>query len=126
MEADKIWGLLLTDDLIFSSRITGTAQGLGLKIIAVKSVGEIFNQADVKIPTCVILDLGFPGLQLSDLIRSLKDKVLPMPRLVAYGSHVDAAGLKAARDAGCDIVLPRSRFVEELPLSLPEWLMPPS
>ena len=30
------------------------------------------------------------------------------PRIVAYGSHVDAATLKRAREAGCDRVLPRS------------------
>jgi hypothetical protein len=41
---------------------------------------------------------------------------------MAYGAHVDAAGLWAARQAGCDIVLPRSAFVEELPFRLPEWL----
>jgi len=45
-----------------------------------------------------------------------------VPRVVAYGSHVDAAGLKAARDAGCDVVLPRSAFVEQLPVKLREWM----
>ena len=45
-----------------------------------------------------------------------------MPRMVAYGSHVDAAVLRAAREAGCDPVLPRSKFVEELPRALPEWM----
>ena len=33
-----------------------------------------------------------------------------------------AAGLRAAREAGCDLVLPRSKFVEELPRALPGWL----
>ena len=40
----------------------------------------------------------------------------------AYGSHVDTAGLKAARVAGCDLVLPRSAFAEQLPSRLPAWL----
>jgi len=35
---------------------------------------------------------------------------------------VDATGLKTARDAGCDVVLPRSAFVEQLPHKLPEWM----
>ena len=43
-------------------------------------------------------------------------------RVVGYGSHVDAATLHAARVAGCDPVLPRSKFVEELPGALPGWL----
>jgi hypothetical protein len=44
-----------------------------------------------------------------------------MPRVVAYGSHVDTATLKAARASGCDPVLPRSKFVEDLPRELPRW-----
>jgi hypothetical protein len=44
--------------------------------------------------------------------------------VVAYGSHVDTATLRAAREAGCDVVLPRSKFVEELPTALPTWLAP--
>jgi hypothetical protein len=41
---------------------------------------------------------------------------------MAYGSHVDTATLRAARAAGCDPVLPRSKFVEDLPICLPAWL----
>jgi hypothetical protein len=48
------------------------------------------------------------------------------PRVVAYGSHVDTATLRAAREAGCDPVLPRSKFVEELPSALPHWFTPRS
>jgi len=124
MESDTAFGLLLTDDMIFSSRITGTAQALGLKMIAVKSVDDLTVQARKCNPTCVILDLSHPGLAMDDLIRALKDACSPMPRLVAYGSHVDAATLRAAREAGCDVVLPRSQFVEQLPSQLSQWLKP--
>jgi hypothetical protein len=44
-----------------------------------------------------------------------------MPRIVAYGSHVDTAGLRKAREAGCDLVWPRSKFVAELPGALQAW-----
>ena len=30
--------------------------------------------------------------------------------------------VKAAREAGCDLVLPRSKFVEELATALPKWM----
>ena len=49
-----------------------------------------------------------------------------MPRVVAYGSHVEAETLRAARTASCDRVLPRSRFVEELNGAIGEWLTPPT
>ena len=73
---------------------------------------------------CVILDLAFPGLELPDLTQRLGELEAP-PRVVAYGSHVDAASLNAARAAGCQPTLPRSKFVEDLPRDLPHWLAGP-
>ncbi len=70
----------------------------------------------------MLIDLGFPNLDLPDLLRRLVETCPARPRVVAYGSHVDAAGLRAAREAGCDLVLPRSKFVEDLPKELPSWL----
>jgi len=119
-------GLLLSDDLIFTSRITGTARALGLAVKAAQTVEALEALARQRAPTGVLVDLGNPGLEVPDLIARLKGACPVMPRVVAYGSHVDAAGLRAARAAGCDIVLPRSAFVEQLPASLPEWLASPS
>jgi len=121
-EKKPLLGLLLSDDLIFTSRITGTARALGLTVKTGRSVGELETLARQQTPTGVLVDLGNPGLDVPDLIARLRAACLVMPRVVAYGSHVDAAGLRAARAAGCDIVLPRSAFVEQLPKSLPEWL----
>jgi CheY-like chemotaxis protein len=115
-------GLLLSDDLIFTSRITGTARAQGLTVRAARSVEELGALARQQAPTGVLVDLGNPGLDVPDLIARLKASCPVMPRVVAYGSHVDAAGLRAARAAGCDIVLPRSAFVEQLPIALAEWL----
>ena len=115
-------GLLLSDDLIFTSRITATARALGLTIKAARSVEALEALARQQAPSGVLVDLGNPGLDVPDLIARLRAVCPVMPRLVAYGSHVDAAGLRAARAAGCDIVLPRSAFVEQLPAALPEWL----
>jgi DNA-binding NarL/FixJ family response regulator len=124
MESHAAVGLLLSDDMIFSSRITGTAQALGLKVIVVKSAKDLTAQARESAPTCIIIDLSHPGLQIDEVIRALHDADSPLPRLVAYGSHVDAATLRAARNAGCDLVFPRSQFVEELPRQLSQWLAP--
>src|SRR5262245_31091604 len=114
-------GLLLSDDLIFTSRIAGTSRDLGLVLKAARSSASLLDLARRTPPCCVLVDLANPGLVLADLLRDLRDIRPAQPRLVAYGSHVDAAGLHAARLAGCDVVLPRSRFVEELPRSLPGW-----
>jgi CheY-like chemotaxis protein len=115
--------ILLSDDLMFISRITGVGRDLGLSIVSARSATALLDSARRQPPTCVIVDLANGGLDLSALIDGLRD--LPhRPRIVAYGSHVDAASLQAARAAGCDVVLPRSKFVEELPTALPQWLVP--
>lgn len=114
-------GLLLSDDLIFASRISGTASALGLTVQTARTAEALLALARRQAPGCVILDLANPGLALPDLLRGLRAACSPPPRVVAYGAHVDAAGLRAAREAGCDLVLPRSKFVEELPRQLPAW-----
>jgi CheY-like chemotaxis protein len=115
-------GLLLSDDLIFTSRITGVAMAYGLHLKAARSAEVLLDMAARHQPGCVIVDLANSGLVLTDLIRGLG---VPLPRVVAYGSHVDTESLRAARAAGCDPVLPRSKFIEELPTALPDWFARP-
>jgi len=111
--------LLLCDDLMFSSRITGTARAVGLAVAVVRSPEQLLAALSRQPPRCVLLDLA---LASPSLITPLKHEYTPAPLVVAYGSHVDAAALRAARDAGCDVVLPRSKFVEKLSEALPYWL----
>ena len=115
-------GLLLSDDLIFTSRVTGTAHDLGLTVKAARNLDALEVLARQEAPRLVLADLSNPGLSVEELIGRLREACPAMPRIVAYGPHVDMAGLKAARQAGCDMVLPRSAFVEQLPQKLPEWL----
>jgi hypothetical protein len=68
----------------------------------------------------VIVDLDNPGLDLEVLMTALRE-IAPAPRVVAYGPHVNAELLRAARLAGCDLVLPRSKFVEQLETDLSNW-----
>jgi len=113
-------GLLLSDDLIFTSRVAGTARELGLLVKVARSADALEALARQQPPRCVLVDLANPGLAIADLVRKLHD-AWPAARVVAYGPHVDAAELRAAREAGCDPVLPRSAFVEQLPEQLPYW-----
>ncbi len=115
-------GILLCDDLIFSSRITATARSQNLTVKTVRDPSRIPDLVNEEGATGALLDLAFPGLNLVKLISELKAKCNSMPRIVGYGSHVDVEGLKAAREAGCDLVLPRSAFVEKLETDLKDWL----
>lgn len=118
----SVQGLLLSDDLIFISRVTGTARVLGLTVQSARTSSALLELARETPPGGVIIDLHNPGLDLSALLRDLIHICPTRPRVIAYGSHVEAATLHAARQAGCDLVLPRSKFVEELPGSLAAWV----
>ena len=91
-------GLLLSDDLLFISRITGTARSLGLELKPARAAAELLSQARSQTPACVLVDLQNPGLDIAAAVRNLKGT--GNPYIVGYGSHVDTATLKAARAAG--------------------------
>jgi CheY-like chemotaxis protein len=117
-------GLLLSDDMIFTSRITGVGRDLGFAIKSAGSVKQLLTLTQQSQPRCLIIDLQNPGLDIAEFVRSVRiagAPGAPGPYLVGYGSHVDAATLKKAREAGFDVVLPRSKFVEDLPTALPGW-----
>ena len=119
----EITGLMLCDDLIFTSRVVGTAKAAGITLRSLKSAADLLVLARQTLPRCVIIDLNTPGLAIDELVREFST-LQPRPFIVGYGSHVDTATLKKARDAGCDIVWPRSKFVEELATALPLWFKP--
>lgn len=118
-------GLLLSDDLIFSSRIQATARAQGLTLISCRSLPVLLEKVKVEKPTCIILDLQFPELRLQDFVDALQLSSNPRITIVAYGSHVATESLKAARQAGCHVVLPRSQFVEKLESDIKQWLQYP-
>ena len=117
-------GLFVCDDLIFVSRVTTTARAKGLTVTPVRSAEQAVRAARESPPACVIVDLHTAGADLPGLLAGLRGACPAMPRVVAYGSHVNKDLLQAARDAGCDVVLPRSKFVKELEGELAEWLTP--
>jgi ActR/RegA family two-component response regulator len=111
-------GYALSDDLMFVSRMTGTARDLGLAMKTARTPAALLALADKEAPACVLIDLNLAGLDIVPFAAALK---IRGSYLVGYGSHVDAATLSAARAAGVDHVVPRSRFVEELPRNLAAW-----
>ena len=107
--------LLISADLFFGSKVTGTAAAIGLKAELAGSVTQGLEKLAGGGYRCVILDLAMPGLSPGDVVdavRSLDEE--ERPRVIAFGSHVHTALLAAARAAGCDEVMPRSRFSAEL------------
>lgn len=111
MSPTKI-GLLISPDLFFTSKVTGTAQALGLRVEAVDDIAS----AAVRLPAgdiaCVLLDLGIPRVSVADLFAAMP-AAARVP-IIAFGSHVNVELLEAARSAGAE-VMPRSQFASTLP-----------
>jgi len=107
--------LLVTGDLIFSTKVTGTGRALGIDVEVTANPADAVRRIGQGDYGCVILDLSMPQLIPAEVIAAIREGDGQRPKVIAFGSHVDTALLEAARAAGCDDIMPRSRFAAELP-----------
>jgi PleD family two-component response regulator len=110
--------LAAVTDLFFSVKLTDAAKRAGLSLEFVKEPKELLEKAvsDQK-PSLIIFDLNFEALQPLKLIGKLKGKAETKGiSLIGYLSHVQAELKQQAQQAGCDMVLARSAFSQNLPV----------
>jgi CheY-like chemotaxis protein len=100
--------LAVSTDLFFASRIRSAASAAACTLQFVSSVETAGAQA----ARLALVDLD-AALDISTVIRTLKAS--GVESVVAFGPHLDTARRKAARQAGADRVLAKSKFVTELP-----------
>ena len=106
--------LLLSRDLIFTSKVTGTAREMGRRVMVGGTDALARSTLEQWRPKAVFVDLAAGDLARSEALMAYRT-LAPDARFIAFGSHVDVDALDRARDAGCDPVLPRSKFTAELP-----------
>jgi CheY-like chemotaxis protein len=108
--------VVLEDDLLFLSRIKEAAKATGAEIRVVLSAEALLEACRSAAPALVLADLDNPRLAAALAVRALKDDpaLAPIP-VVGFFSHVHAERARDAREAGCDRVIARSAFVQELP-----------
>src|SRR4051812_16089513 len=114
-------GLLLSRDLIFTSKVTGTARALGYQVLTAGNIALALAMIDQWHPRVVFVDLASGDLVGQDALFAYR-KLAPGTPFVAFGSHVDTASLAEAAAAGCDPVLPRSRFSAMLAELIEQYL----
>ncbi len=106
--------LALVSDLIFRSKISGTAAAVGVEITTIssaKSLGGVLDDDELR---RVILDLEAVGAELESVVETIRSR-RPELNIIGYCSHVDGALIEAATRAGVHEVLPRSAFSTRLP-----------
>jgi CheY-like chemotaxis protein len=112
-ERKKILAVL--EDLFFTVKINESAKHAGLPIQFVKSETDVLENAKTG-PALIILDLNFQGIEPLKLIAKLKsDAGTKSISLIGYLSHVQGELKIQAQEAGCDMVLARSAFSQNLP-----------
>jgi DNA-binding NarL/FixJ family response regulator len=104
----------LVDDLFFLTKIQETAKALGVGVVTGGRGGPTAI-AEAR-PQAILLDLNSRGVPAIEWIRDLKaDPATRSIRIVGFVSHVQEELISAARGAGCDAVMARSAFTQQLP-----------
>jgi CheY-like chemotaxis protein len=113
--------LAVLSDLMFTVKIQEATKRAGFEPVFVRSQQEAIERARQK-PALIILDLNDAAVRPLDLIAELKGdpgtRSLP---LVGFVSHVQTELRQAAQEQGCDVVLARSAFSQNLPSLLKRY-----
>jgi CheY-like chemotaxis protein len=96
-------------------KISDAAKRAGLALDIVKNEKDFLEKAKSK-PVLIILDLNFTDVQPLKLISKLKASSELKPiSIIGYLSHVQGELKQKAHEIGCDMVLAKSAFSQNLP-----------
>jgi len=106
----------MVSDLFFTVKIGDAAKRAGMQVEFVKEEKDFLEKAQAK-PALIIIDLNCGGgAHPVNLISKLKtDPELKPISVIAYVSHVQGDLKQQAHESGCDMVMARSAFSQNLP-----------
>lgn len=104
--------LALVDDLFFQARMLETARQVGVELKTVATADAFLAEAQQTAPALLIVDLNARSGAIEALER-LHAAGNQRP-VVAFLSHVQLELAERARAAGCEQVMPRSKFTQNL------------
>ncbi|MCY4188374.1 MAG: hypothetical protein OXD30_07800 [Bryobacterales bacterium] len=105
-------------DLLFGSKVSGTAAQLGIPVRFAGTRQALLDGARDR-PALIVVDLEAAAVDPLGVVGELRS-LAPSAgtRLVAFASHVRQAALRQAREAGYDDVLTRGALSAGLPALL--------
>jgi DNA-binding NarL/FixJ family response regulator len=105
--------LVVSTDLMSSVRIADTASALGYASTTAESAGAIDGaSADI-----VVIDVASSPVSPADAVQQLR-QTNPAARFIAVYRHTDPDQARAARAAGCDLVINRAQFFGDIAAAL--------
>jgi hypothetical protein len=109
------------DDLFFMAKIQETSRKLGVKVEFAKAEKETIERLtseEEEKPSLIIFDLNNASAKPLITIPKLKSKLKKQTSIVGFLSHLQGDLKVKAQEAGCDMVVPRSAFSQNLPALL--------
>ncbi len=104
------------EDLLFRSKISETANTLGVEALFPRSPKKLVEKVHEFPPDLLVLDLNSARFEPLQLLEQLKaDEASRGVPVVGFLSHVQKDLAVAARESGCDRVVARSAFTRDLP-----------
>jgi PleD family two-component response regulator len=106
--------LAVVSDLFFSVKLTEAAKRAGMALEFVKEPLEVIEKAKSR-PQLIVFDLNFESVDPLSLIGKLKSSAETKSiSLIGYISHIQGELKQQAQEAGCDMVMARSAFSQNL------------
>ena len=107
------------EDLFFIAKISETARKLGVKVAFVKNdkeaVAALVGGEEEDRPGLIVFDLNNANAKPLTLIPKLKTKLKRSTSIIGFLSHLQGDLKAKAVEAGCDTVMPRAAFSQNLP-----------
>ena len=106
--------IVLIDDLFFQAKLHETAKLTGVTLETVMTGEQLVKSAQANPSALIIVDLNARQGAL-EAIEKLGANTAGNPRhMIAFLSHVQTDLAERARAAGCQDVMPRSKFTQNL------------
>jgi CheY-like chemotaxis protein len=107
------------EDLFFLAKIQETARKLGIKVGFVKAEKEVVSKitasSEQDRPSLIVFDLNNANAKPLTLIPKIRTKLKKGTSIIGFLSHLQGDLKVKAIEAGCDMVMPRSAFSQNLP-----------
>lgn len=107
------------EDLFITAKIQETARKLGVKVAFVKnekeSIAQLTGGEDNDRPSLIVFDLNNANAKPMTLMPKLKAKLKKSVSIVGFLSHLQGDLKAKAMESGCDTVMPRAAFSQNLP-----------
>jgi len=112
-QAKKV--LAVMTDLFFSAKVMDTAKKFGMTVEIVNDPGVALQKIREK-PAVVVFDLNCDAADPIGLIQAIKgNPETKRISTIGFVSHVQIELKLKAQEAGCDMVVARSVFAQNLP-----------